>query len=57
MTVAAQSKFGYVSYNSILKALPEYSIVSTQLDELQAKYDAEITRSDREFNIKYAEQS
>ena len=55
MTVAAQSKFGYVSYSSILKALPEYSIVSTQLDELQAKYDAEITRSDREFNIKYAE--
>ncbi len=55
MTVAAQSKFGYVSYSSILKALPEYSIVNTQLDELQAKYDAEITRSDREFNIKYAE--
>ena len=55
MTVAAQSKFGYVSYSSILKALPEYNIVSTQLDELQAKYEAEITRSDREFNIKYAE--
>ena len=55
MTVAAQSKFGYVSYSSILKALPEYNIVNTQLDELQAKYESEITRSDREFNIKYAE--
>ena len=55
MSVSAQSKFGYVSYSSILKAMPEYSIVSAQLDELQAKYEAEITRSDREFNIKYAE--
>ena len=55
MTVAAQSKFGYVSYGEILKALPEYSIVSTHLDELQAKYEAEVTRADREFNQKYAE--
>ena len=55
MTVAAQSKFGYVSYGEILKALPEYSIVSTHLDELQVKYEAEVARADREFNQKYAE--
>lgn len=55
MTAFAQSKFGYVSYGTILKALPEYSVVSTQLDELQAKYEAEVVRSDREFNKKYAE--
>ena len=55
MTVAAQSKFGYVSYGEILKALPEYSLVSTHLDELQAKYEAEVERADREFNQKYAE--
>ena len=55
MAVSAQSKFGYVSYGEILKALPEYSMVNAQLDELQVKYEAEVTRSDREFNQKYAE--
>ena len=55
MAVSAQSKFGYVSYGEILKALPEYSMVNAQLDELQVKYEAEVIRSDREFNQKYAE--
>ena len=51
----AQSKFGYVSYMEIVKALPEYSIVEVHLDELQAKYEAEIERSDREFHQKYTD--
>ena len=55
MAVVAQSKFGYVSYMEIVKALPEYNIVEAHLDELQAKYEAEIVRSDREFNQKYAD--
>ena len=55
MTAVAQSKFGYVSYKEIVKALPEYSIVEAHLDELQAKYEAEIERADREFNQKYAD--
>lgn len=55
MTVVAQSKFGYVSYMEIVKALPEYSLVEAHLDELQAKYEAEIERADREFNQKYAD--
>lgn len=55
MTVTAQSRFGYVSYMEIVKALPEYSIVDAHLDELQGKYEAEIQRADREFNQKYAE--
>ena len=55
MTAVAQSKFGYVSYMEIVKALPEYSIVEAHLDELQAKYEAEIERADREFNQKYAD--
>ena len=53
LSVAAQSKFGYVSYQEIVKMLPEYSIVEAHLDELQAKYEAEMERSDREFNQKY----
>ena len=55
LSAAAQSKFGYVSYMEIVKALPEYTIVETHLDELQAKYEAEIARSEREFNQKYTD--
>ena len=55
MGTMAQSKFGYVSYMEMVKALPEYSIVVTHLDELQAKYEAEIARSEREFNQKYSD--
>lgn len=55
MVATAQSKFGYVSYMEIVKALPEYGIVAVHLDELQAKYEAELQRSDREFNKKYTE--
>ena len=55
MGAMAQSKFGYVSYMEMVKALPEYSIVVTHLDELQAKYEAEIARSEREFNQKYSD--
>lgn len=53
MTAMAQSRFGYISYRDIVKMLPEYSIVEAHLDELQVKYEAEIERSDREFNQKY----
>ncbi len=55
MTAMAQSRFGYVSYKEMVKALPEYSIVKAHIDELQATYEAEIERSDREFNQKYAD--
>jgi len=55
LTATAQSKFGYVSYKEIVKALPEYAIVTTHIDELQAKYEAEIARSEREFNQKYSD--
>lgn len=55
MTAMAQTKFGYVSYSEIVKALPEYKIVETDLDVLQGKYEAEIVRADREFNLKYTE--
>ena len=55
VVVMAQSKFGYVSYKELVKALPEYSVVEAHLDELQAKYEAEIERSDREFNQKYVD--
>lgn len=55
MVAMAQSRFGYVNYKEIVKALPEYSVVEAHLDELQAKYEAEIERSEIEFNQKYTD--
>mgnify|MGYP003290557517 CR=1 FL=1 len=55
VSAMAQSKFGYVSYKELVKSLPEYNIVQGHLDDLQAKYEAEVERSDREFNQKYAD--
>lgn len=51
----AQSKFGYVSYKELLGALPEYAVVTTHLAELRVQYEAEVARSEREFNQKYVE--
>lgn len=55
LTATAQTKFGYVSYKDIVESLPEYAIVNAHIDELQAKYEAEIARSEREFNQKYSD--
>ena len=55
LSITAQSKFGYVSYRELVKSLPEYAIVEAHLDEFQAKCEAEIERSDREFNQKYTD--
>lgn len=55
VAVMAQTKFGYVSYMELVKSLPEYNLVQSHIDELQRKYEAEIERSDREFNLKYAD--
>lgn len=51
----AQTQFGYVSYIELVRSLPEYNLIKSHLDELQVKYEAEIERSDREFNQKYAD--
>lgn len=54
-TNTAQPKFGYLSYNEIFEAMPEYAQAQESLNILKAKYDAEIKRADDEFNRKYAE--
>ena len=33
------AKFGYLSYNEIFKAMPEYAASQQKLAELKAKYD------------------
>lgn len=46
-------RFGYLSCDSVLHAMPEYAIAKKNLAELQAKYDNEMKRVEDEFNQKY----
>lgn len=50
-----QARFGYLNYSEVLKAHPQYAEATAQLAGLEGKYDAEIQRSEDEFNRKYAE--
>lgn len=47
--------FGYLSYDSVLHAMPAYATAMRQLDELKAKYEAEAKRVESDFNKKYEE--
>ena len=55
LMVGAQVKFGYFSYEQILKWMPEYKIVVDNMNDLKSKYDAETKRVEEEFNRKYEE--
>ena len=46
-------KFGCLSYEAALKAMPDYAVAQKSLEELKAKYDAEVKRVEDEFNKKY----
>lgn len=54
-TAQVQSKFGYLSYNSIFQAMPEYATAQQKLKELKSKYDAEAKRSENDFQRKFNE--
>lgn len=47
--------FGYLSYDSVLHAMPDYAVAVAQMDRLKAKYAAEAERVEKEFNTKYEE--
>ena len=44
---------GYLSYDSLLFAMPQRVIVEKQMEELTAQYEAELRRVEDEFNQKY----
>jgi len=46
-------RFGYLSYDSALVAMPEYALARQSVAELRAKYDAEVKRVEDDFNTKY----
>jgi outer membrane protein len=53
MGVAAQTlKFGHVTSNEIIMAMPEFTKAQTDLQALEKKYTDEIKRTNDEFNTK-----
>lgn len=50
-----KAKFGYLSYSAVIRLMPEYEQAQKMLDLLQQRYDEELARADKEFNLKFAE--
>lgn len=48
-------KYGYLSYNDILKKMPEYKEAQTNIERVKAYYDKEMERAEQEFSKKFAE--
>ena len=49
----AQVRFGYVSYETVLKSMPEYAEAKASVDKLKSQFEAEMKRAEDEFNTKY----
>lgn len=55
LTANAQTRFGYFSFDNVLKSMPNYVMAQRSIDDLRQKYDAEMKRAEDEFNSKYEE--
>lgn len=58
LTASAQEsvqalRFGYLSYETALKSMPEYTLVEQKLAQLKEQFQAETLRVEDEFNSKY----
>lgn len=47
--------FGYLSYDEVMKAMPEYAQAMRSLEELKKSYDAEMERAEQDFSKKFIE--
>ena len=48
-------KYGYLSYDEVFQAMPEYATMQAGLQTLREKYEAEQKRVEDDFNKKYEE--
>ena len=55
MTKAQENtlRFGHISYQEALKAMPEYNTSLQEIEALKGKYAEELKRVEDEFNVKY----
>lgn len=54
-STVTKAHFGFLSYDEVLKSMPEYTIVEQTLNDLKAKYSQEMERAEQEFTKKYSE--
>lgn len=47
--------FGYLSYNDVLHAMPQYQQAMKSLEELKKTYDQEMERAEQDFSKKFTE--
>jgi outer membrane protein len=52
---SATLKFGYLSYDSVMVAMPDYADLMTSMAQLREQYEAEQKRVENDFNKKYEE--
>ena len=52
---SAQIQFGYISYEQVLKQLPEYEKATEDIAALKAKYEEEAKRGEEEFQRKFVD--
>lgn len=53
VAAASAPTFGYLSYSTMLQAMPDYALAHKQYAELEEKYATETKRVEEEFNAKY----
>jgi outer membrane protein len=52
---SAQIQFGYLSYQQMIKEMPEYTQAMQELQTLKDKYNEEATRGEAEFQKKFVD--
>ena len=55
ITSHAQIQFGYISYEQVLKEMPEYAKATEDIATLKAKYEAEAKKGEEEFQQKFVD--
>ena len=55
LMASAQIRFGYFSYETVLKQMPDYLLAQRSVDDLRLKYESEMKRAEQDFNAKYEE--
>lgn len=48
-------RFGYLSYNTVMKMMPEYKEAQSSIEKLKTYYDEEMVRAEQEFSKKFSE--
>lgn len=49
----AQMRIGYLSYDAVMRTMPEYRMAQEELSRLRVQYEDETRASEEEFNAKY----